>query len=726
MPAITPDLDSLIQGDCLEIMSQWQDGCIDHCITDPPYNMSKKNGLGWAFSKHVTMSEAWDMYPRGEYLDFTRAWLQEVTRVVKPNGNIFVFGSFHNIYDIGHIIHEMGLKLINSIVWHKCIAGNTPMLVITDGTARLLPMRDLEKYQAVQLFSFDHRGRGTTVNLKRFEKSPTRSGLRITLKSGLQVTVTANHRIPVVKAGEIVEVFASHLEPGEHMLVLTHFPVPEPPVNTIRLSDIIGRSDKVYVNNCDFADQLKGRVLLRELAYGYGYMKMNTLQWHVTTQKKMPLAMALDYNIPLDGKMLSEKKSRNKAIPNDVPLNYDTGFLIGAYLAEGSISESTVQISLHAEERDFRRRISLGLAHLNLQARFNAYRNSGHLNVSSRVLQAFIFHFVQAGTAKEKCLLDPCFSAPREFRQGVLDGYVEGDGCQRGDNCQRITCTHTHNEGLQDSLIALARSLGVSVIWDRRNYPIKANGFSYPVDTLRLRKAGIEQYSSLPVAALRLYRASMYGSGHTSIATARKVTRSFTPLQEWFVSGEMRAEEVVKLEAVEDTEFYDIEVDGNSIFATANGILTHNSNAQPNITARTLTESTEHIIWAVNAPKEKAKGWTFNYKLAKALNGGKQLRNVWEFPYPSRTERRFGKHPSQKPVKLIGQIVLIASNEGDSILDCFAGSGTTGVVARSYQRRYVMVESSPEYVDIIRARLEHDHVPLPKALSAAAHNGSHA
>jgi len=263
---VKPEPNSLILGDCLEVMRHWDDACLDHCITDPPYNMSKPNGLGWAFSSHVTMSEAWDMYPRAEYLDFTQAWLQEVCRVVKPNGNLFLFGSYHNIYDIGHIVHQMGLKVLSHITWFK-------------------------------------------------------------------------------------------------------------------------------------------------------------------------------------------------------------------------------------------------------------------------------------------------------------------------------------------------------------------------------------------------------------------------------------------------------------------------PNAQPNITRRTLTESTEHIIWAVNGSKDGATGWTFNYAVAKKLNHGKQLRNMWHFPYPARSERRFGKHPSQKPVKLIGQIVLIATKKGDLILDCFAGSGTTGVVAHSYGRRYVMVESHPEYVEIARARLEHDHVPLPKALLKPAPEG---
>jgi site-specific DNA-methyltransferase (adenine-specific) len=258
-----PADNTLYEGDCIEIMKQWDDACVDHCITDPPYNMSKKNGLGWAFSSHVTMSQEWDIFPRAGYLEFSRAWLTEVCRVVRPNGNIFVFGSFHNIYDLGHIVHELGLRVINSIVWYK-------------------------------------------------------------------------------------------------------------------------------------------------------------------------------------------------------------------------------------------------------------------------------------------------------------------------------------------------------------------------------------------------------------------------------------------------------------------------TNAQPNITCRTLTESTEHIIWACNAPRDKATGWVFNYDVAKRLNGGKQMRNVWSIPYPSAKERRYGKHPAQKALDVIARIVLIASNPGDLLLDCFGGSGTTAVVAQSFDRRWAMIENNPEYNAIARARLANVRVPLPAELSQPA------
>ncbi len=264
-----PNDNTIYQEDCIKVMKQWDDGCVDHCITDPPYNMSKKNGLGWAFSNHVTMSQEWDRLPRDAYLSFTRKWLRQVARVVKPNGNIFIFGSYHNIYDIGYILNEMGLKIVNSIIWSK-------------------------------------------------------------------------------------------------------------------------------------------------------------------------------------------------------------------------------------------------------------------------------------------------------------------------------------------------------------------------------------------------------------------------------------------------------------------------PNAQPNITARMLTESTEHIIWACNAPKDEAKGWVFHYRIAKRLNGGKQMRNVWTIPYPSTRERHYGKHPSQKPIAVIGRLMLIGTSEGDLVLDCFSGSGTTGVVAQSFNRRWVMIESNPDYNEIARARLEKIHVPYPpELLGDSIHGGPH-
>jgi len=107
-------------GDCVEVMSKWPDASFDACITDPPYNMSRRKGLKWAFSSHVTMDEGWDRFSNDDYFKFTSAWLREVCRLVRPNGNILVFGSFHNIYMIGFVLeHVLGRRILQQITWFK-------------------------------------------------------------------------------------------------------------------------------------------------------------------------------------------------------------------------------------------------------------------------------------------------------------------------------------------------------------------------------------------------------------------------------------------------------------------------------------------------------------------------------------------------------------------------------------------------------------------------------
>jgi len=139
-----------------------------------------------------------------------------------------------------------------------------------------------------------------------------------------------------------------------------------------------------------------------------------------------------------------------------------------------------------------------------------------------------------------------------------------------------------------------------------------------------------------------------------------------------------------------------------------NSIIWFKPNAQPNITARTLTESTEQIIWAVNETPARAKGWTFDYWLSKEMNGGRQMRNLWEIPVTPKSERLDGKHPSQKPLALVERALLLATRPNDLILDPFAGSGTLAVAAKRHGRRWVLIERLPEYVDIARRRLARD------------------
>ena len=136
-----------------------------------------------------------------------------------------------------------------------------------------------------------------------------------------------------------------------------------------------------------------------------------------------------------------------------------------------------------------------------------------------------------------------------------------------------------------------------------------------------------------------------------------------------------------------------------------NSIIWFKPNAQPNITARMLTESTEQIIWAVNETPKRAKNWTFNYADAKAMNRNKQMRNLWEFPVTARKERLNGAHPSQKPLALIERAVRLASQPDEILLDPFGGAGTLAVAAGRHGRRWLLIESVAEYATLARKRV---------------------
>lgn len=90
----------------------------------------------------------------------------------------------------------------------------------------------------------------------------------------------------------------------------------------------------------------------------------------------------------------------------------------------------------------------------------------------------------------------------------------------------------------------------------------------------------------------------------------------------------------------------------------------------------------------------------------KKINDGKQMKDVWTGSLTKKSEKWAGKHPTQKPEYLLERIILASTKKGDYILDPFAGSGTTGVVAKKLGRRFIGIDSEREYLRIARTRLE--------------------
>mgnify|MGYP001563517724 CR=1 FL=1 len=130
----------VIQGDALEVLKTIPDGSIDLVFADPPYNMSKKKGLGWKYSNHITMQEQWDIFSKDEYLQFNQQWIKEALRVLKHGGSLWISGSFHNIYQVGFILQQYDeVKINNSIVWYKPNAQpNITCRFFTESTEHLI------------------------------------------------------------------------------------------------------------------------------------------------------------------------------------------------------------------------------------------------------------------------------------------------------------------------------------------------------------------------------------------------------------------------------------------------------------------------------------------------------------------------------------------------------------------------------------------------------------
>ena len=149
-------------------------------------------------------------------------------------------------------------------------------------------------------------------------------------------------------------------------------------------------------------------------------------------------------------------------------------------------------------------------------------------------------------------------------------------------------------------------------------------------------------------------------------------------------------------------------------------------NASPNLSCRFFTASHETLIWARKDKKAKhtfnyeaMKNWEDNYKKEiKCTHCGKvdryeilhekgnQMRSVWAINTPKKEEKIFGKHPTQKSLDLLKRIIIASTNENDLVLDPFAGSCTTGVACKMYNRRFVGIDIEKEYLEVGKKRME--------------------
>ena len=146
-------------------------------------------------------------------------------------------------------------------------------------------------------------------------------------------------------------------------------------------------------------------------------------------------------------------------------------------------------------------------------------------------------------------------------------------------------------------------------------------------------------------------------------------------------------------------------------FHLLNDIAWFKPNAAPNLSCSVFAHSHETLLWA---RKSKTAKNTFNYAAMKKGHfpedrikaPNKQMRSVWSIPTPPASEKKFGKHPTQKPLALLKRIVQSSTKEGDVILDPFNGSGTTALACQLIgARQCIGIELKEEYLGLTLKRI---------------------
>ncbi|MEM8579154.1 MAG: site-specific DNA-methyltransferase [Pseudomonadota bacterium] len=114
-------LNDILAGDCIDVMRSLPENSVDLIFADPPYNLQLRGDLHRPDNSRVdAVDDAWDQFASFKAYDkFTREWLAAARRLLKPNGAIWVIGSYHNIFRVGTALQDAGFWILNDVVWRK-------------------------------------------------------------------------------------------------------------------------------------------------------------------------------------------------------------------------------------------------------------------------------------------------------------------------------------------------------------------------------------------------------------------------------------------------------------------------------------------------------------------------------------------------------------------------------------------------------------------------------
>jgi modification methylase len=312
-------LGRILPGDCVEAMRRLPDACIDLVFADPPYNLQLGGDLARPDGSHVdAVTDHWDQFASFAVYDrFTKDWLTEVRRVLKPGGSLWVIGSYHNIFRVGAMVQDLGFWILNDIVWRKANPmPNFKGTRFTNAHETLIWASMGEKAK----YTFNYRAMKTLNDELQMRSDwvlPICGGPERLRKGGTKVHPTQKPEALLYR------VMLATTNPGDVVL--------DPFFGTGTTGAVAKRLDRLWIG-CERESQYREAAIERiELTLPLDESAITTMQ-SPKSAPKVAFGVLVETGWIAPGTVLSDKKRRVKA----------------AVRADGSLASGTDSGSIHA------------------------------------------------------------------------------------------------------------------------------------------------------------------------------------------------------------------------------------------------------------------------------------------------------------------------------------------------------------------------------------------
>lgn len=386
----------------------------------------------------------------------------------------------------------------------------------------------------------------------------------------------------------------------------------------------------------------------------------------------------------------------------------DTGWLVGTYLADGSRSGDTVQIASNRNEAERFDRLTRIATACHASCRVHPTSENGvTANINGAVVSAIIDTYIAGHGAYDKHLMTAAWQRSNDFLSGLLRGYLAGDGHYEAKT-RRWRLGFTENVRLADDLRTLAARLGVMIRLRARWATCNGRAFSMYRGELRYERG--DHHNTKPnteVVAIRRSRARRFwhigvaDEPHTFALASGVLTCNSkpNPMPESVTDRPTKAHEYVFLLAKSERYFYDAEA------------VKEPAENRPAWAARSGKQGVTGMDAMSTSAGRRYTGFNERW-CAKVENGaapaGRNRRSVWTIATEPFPEAHFAVFPTD----LVKPCVMAGSRPGDTVLDPFAGAGTTLYVAKELNRRAVGIELNEAYCRLATRRFCQEVLPL--------------